>query len=691
MRAPFAVGFLLLLNASAFCQSLPEMSISLAPGASLPLGENATYFSYGAGAELTAGISAIVPFVSPRLSVGYDYVPLASLGAVHFLHAGAGVSIPFSIMPKLRLSPYILGGYTYGMISNGSGQGGGPFVKGGVELALLLNQLLSLGLDASYRWDIGSWGGFGISLYSGVSFPIALPKPSPGPKAIKGLELLSVDLAPVFPALFKLYDVNPFGTLKLHNLEKSAITDLTVDFYVGSYMDNPTRLVSLPSLEPNGEQEVKVKALFSEGVLRITEATKVSGKVSVNFVLDGQPYTREFSLAVRINNRNSITWDDTRKAATFVTPNDPLVLTLGKSAVSVTADVPCGQVDKWLTAAMALHEALRAKGLRYSTNPNTPFSDVFHNASVVDSVWFPQEELSYGAGNCSDLTVLYCSLLEAVGAHTAFITTPGHIYAAVQLDVPPDQVNRVFSRPQDLIVKEGKTWMPVEVTLVGDRFLNAWQTGAQEWREFDPKGQTEFLPVAESWQVFEPVGQIPALGTTVKLPDLATMAAAYRTELNAFIDQELQPRVAVLRKDIASRKNDPKPLNSLGVVYAQFGKLDMASTQFEAASRMGNYVPALINLAGVRFLAHDYGKALDLYAKANGLSPHSAVALLGLARTNAAMENYGEARAQYDALKQVNPDLARQFAYLGEQGTSSARAASADAAAGRMTWDEGGQ
>ena len=248
---------------------------------------------------------------------------------------------------------------------------------------------------------------------------------------------------------------------------------------------------------------------------------------------------RDFTETVRINNRNSLTWDDTRKAATFVTPNDPLVLALGKNAVAATSDVPSGQVDKWLIAAMTIHEAMRVKGLRYSTNPNTPFSDVLHNASVVDTVLFPQEELAYGAGNCSDLTVLYCSLLESVGAHTAFITTPGHIYAAVQLDVPPEQISRVFARPEDLIVQDGKTWLPVEVTMCTDPFVDAWQTGAQEWREFQPKGQTEFVPVETSWQVYEPVGQIPALATTVKLPDLAAMSAAYKTSFKQFVDQEL--------------------------------------------------------------------------------------------------------------------------------------------------------
>jgi tetratricopeptide (TPR) repeat protein len=691
MRAVCAVLVFAAIAAPAFPQTVPEVSVSLAPGASLPLGDNSSYFSFGAGAEITAGLEKVLPAVTPRLALGYDWVPLRSLGFVNLFRAGAGLSMPFQIMPGLRLSPYLLGGYTYGTISDGSGQGGGPFVKAGCELAWLLGPLASLGLDVSYRWDIGAWGGLALSLHSGVHFPIARPQAAPAPRAIKGLEMQSPELAPAFPALFKLYDTKPLGTVKLRSLEKTPMSDLTVDFFVASYMDNPTRVLSLANLDGGATVDIPLKALFSEQVLKITEATKVSGKVSVSFVLDGQPYTREFALTLPLNNRNNITWDDTRKAAAFVTPNDPLVLTLAKSAVAVTSDVPSGQIDQWLLAAMAMHDALRAKGQRYSVDPNTPFDQISKNHTQLDTVYFPQETLAYGAGDCDDLTVLYTALLQSVGAQTAFITVPGHIFAAVKLDVAPDRAGRFFSRLQDLIVRDGVVWLPVEVTMCGSGFLDAWQTAAQEWRQYDPQGLADFLPVSESWKVYEPVGQIPAIATTVKMPDQAAVSVAYRAELSRFVDQQIQPKMTVLQNDISARKNDPKPVNSLGVLYAQYGRMDLAAAQFDKASRMGEYVPALINLAGVRFLSRDYPAALALYTRANTKDSTNANALLGLARTNAALERFDDARAQFAALQKVNPDLAAQYSYLGGQGTTTARGVSLDAASGRMVWDEGAQ
>ena len=87
------------------------------------------------------------------------------------------------------------------------------------------------------------------------------------------------------------------------------------------------------------------------------------------------------------------------------------------------------------------------------------------NKNVADFIQFPLQTLDNRGGKCSDLSVLYASLLEAVGVETAFITTPAHIFLAVALTLDPQEARKVFGHPEDLIFKEGKTWLPLEVTL----------------------------------------------------------------------------------------------------------------------------------------------------------------------------------------------------------------------------------
>ncbi len=49
--------------------------------------------------------------------------------------------------------------------------------------------------------------------------------------------------------------------------------------------------------------------------------------------------------------------------------------------------------------------------------------------------------------------------------------------------------------------------------------------------------------------------------------------------------------------------------------------------------------------------------------------------LLGYARVNHELENYGSVRTAYEELKKADPDLATQFAYLDLRGDEAARAA----------------
>ncbi|MFW6293995.1 MAG: hypothetical protein ACOC7V_16970, partial [Spirochaetota bacterium] len=63
---------------------------------------------------------------------------------------------------------------------------------------------------------------------------------------------------------------------------------------------------------------------------------------------------------------------------------------------------------------------------------------------AVDFLQFPRQTLTYSSGDCDDLTALYIALLESVGVDTAFITVPGHIYAAFAVETSPEEARREF-------------------------------------------------------------------------------------------------------------------------------------------------------------------------------------------------------------------------------------------------------
>jgi transglutaminase-like putative cysteine protease len=48
-------------------------------------------------------------------------------------------------------------------------------------------------------------------------------------------------------------------------------------------------------------------------------------------------------------------------------------------------------------------------------------------AGIPDSLNYPYQTLFYRGGDCDDLSILFCSLMESLGVASAFITVPGHI------------------------------------------------------------------------------------------------------------------------------------------------------------------------------------------------------------------------------------------------------------------------
>src|SRR5208283_4491156 len=113
-------------------------------------------------------------------------------------------------------------------------------------------------------------------------------------------------------------------------------------------------------------------------------------------------------------------------------------------------------------SAVRLFSALRAVGLRYVVNPLSPYETLSRDSTAVDFVRFPVETLDAKSGDCSDLSVLYDSLLESTGVDTAYITTPGHIFTAFNLGMTAEQAVRVFGKTDDLITKDGVAWVPIE-------------------------------------------------------------------------------------------------------------------------------------------------------------------------------------------------------------------------------------
>ncbi len=695
--------------------STPPFSLRASPQLTLPLGGDSDFFRLGYGASLSAEYRMpFLPILYAGAGAEYSYIPIVNTTQMSLINLGLIAGVKMNIASIFGFRVYGAAGGYYSQVHRFPLSDFGLMASGGLGLTFALGPRMVLDAGAAYRMYFGLYNdlainaGFSYALGGGTPAPKppvekpqtqtpapqplkqTTPPPAPAPKPAvtkgAGLDLAAPQALSVFPILFKFYNDNPIGVAELRNKDTSPAENIRVTFLVKQYMDNPKECKAPASLKSGETGSVDLYGLFTNSILTISEATLVSANLTIEYTMGGKPQKKDMTLAIRIQDRNAMSWDQTAKAAAFITSKDPSILKFSKNVSSAIKGKATAALNANILSAIGIHQALDLYGLSYVVDPVTPHAAASKDPTMVDFLQFPRQTLDYKAGDCDDLTILYCALLESVGVETAFITVPGHIYAAFSLGSTADEARKLFTHYDDLILIDGTAWMPVEVTERKGGFVSAWQSGAKTWRENKTKGQAELLPVHAAWTKFESVG-ISADPLAMTLPAEDQLVGSYTREVLKLIDNEISAQVNTLL-DREKKAQDPsKPANELGVLYARYGLYDRAETEFQKAVKK-EYAPALVNMGNLLYLDKDYRGAIGYYERAQKKDPANSMAILGIARANHAMENYGDAKAAYAALTKADPAMAQRFAYLDLRGEEAARAAAVNQASTAMEWNE---
>jgi hypothetical protein len=249
--------------------------------------------------------------------------------------------------------------------------------------------------------------------------------------------------------------------------------------------------------------------------------------VTIDYRSLGARRQANLPLQMPIYHRNAFAWDDDRRAASFVSARDP--------AASLFAKYTASTVRRYLEAnpglfsgipedvllAAALFETLYLYGISYVIDPASSYIELAENASALDSLNYPYQTLFYRGGDCDDLSILFCSLLEILNIQTAFITIPGHIYMAFDVG---------HWSSANLLEYDGRRWLPLEITAPGLGFVEAWRIGAREWRNAGSSGR--FYPIREAWKLYQPVSVPGAADNLPVMPSEAEILERFEAELN---------------------------------------------------------------------------------------------------------------------------------------------------------------
>ena len=653
------------------------LSLEVRPAFDMPLGDSSQWFNYGGAVDL--GLNYKIPHSLFFLLGGleYSYAPIQAAASTSLAALRVGGGIQYPLTSGISAFSYVSGGYYFATYNDFTAAANDPYLAGGIGLKFALMPTFNIEVGAQYKNYLGLYQG----ISAGAGIDVALGNLG------GSVDVPKIELRPAFPVFYKHYDDHPVGNVEIKSNLKVPATNISAQVFIKEYMDAPKEVNICNTLAPGETRTADLYALFTDKVLSVTEGTKVAAEISVFYKVEGQTYENKHVETLTLWGRNAMTWDDNRKAAAYVTAKDPGVLNFARSVTSYIGSRENRSICDNLRAAIALHEAIDLYGMNYTPNPKTPYAEVSKQKDAIDFLQFPRETFQYRAGDCSDLSILYGALLQAVGIDAAFITIPGHIFIAVDTCLAPGQAPKELIPTGQFIAYKGHAWVPLEVTSIHDGFYRAWQLGAKEWNENTQTGQAGFYPISEAWMVYQPVG-LPGADITVAVPQSDQILSAYLTEVQKYLDAAIEPQVAKLQEQIQS-SGSIAAMNSLGVLYAKFGQPKKAETVFRQILDKEPYLPALLNLGHLYFRKSDWKNALIYYQQASEVGPGNPHALLALARVNQELQKYPDAKTSYEKLKAISPDLASQHPYLGEGKESGLRAA--EAASGRkvVLWESG--
>jgi tetratricopeptide (TPR) repeat protein len=648
-----------------------DIELLVTPSLALPVGGSAALYGVGGGAELS-GTWALppLPLLHVGGAVGYYALPTKAgtlLSAVAISGAGGVRWEPIrriGLLLDARAGTYV-------------GVYGGEarmnfFASAAPGLEFQLSPAFRIGAGAEFIGLLTS----GLPLYTGIGVRLTGVWVPTAQKPKGFLFINQPELLPVFPILFKYYDTNQIGTVRIENRGKQNAANLKVSLLMPEFMDSAKESPPVPQLKRGESVDVPLYALFSDRILSVTEGTKVPGIITVTYSVRDDILSQERTESIRIYDRNAMTWDDDRKVAAFVTAKDPAVLRLAKEiAGGVREDTrQAGNLE--FRVAMALFQGLAAYGVNYVVDPGSSYASRSASDTEVDFIQFPRQTLQYRSGDCDDLTILYCAMMEAVGIETAFITVPGHIYSALRLSMAPQEVARSFQdSSRKFIVKEGKAYLPVETTMISKGFVAAWERGASQWVEAGAKAA--LYPVRDAWNTYESVG-IREADPSLIYPDWNSTLTTYGPEYQKFVLADLKPQVDAIQQQVKSSGATPKLRNRLGVLYARYGMYNEAEKELKAIVAGSDYAPALMNLGNIALLRGNPDAALGFFTRARKSEPRNPAVLAGLARTLYDQKRGADAARALDQLAQVDPDAAAQLSYIKGETAGASRAAAGD-------------
>ncbi|MCH7763074.1 MAG: tetratricopeptide repeat protein [Candidatus Marinimicrobia bacterium] len=451
--------------------------------------------------------------------------------------------------------------------------------------------------------------------------------------ALVSIKSASIKPNPVFRSLHRHYESGDFAEVTLKNSSERELP-VEVSLFIPTTMDVPheERIV----LPPKSKNQYNLGVTFSNKILTNLDAAfdhLVQPEIKVTYFQENQEkFVVKKLPSTYIMGKGKISWDIPERIASFVTPEDKLIDRLTRDIIQHYRKVLDELLNRSnLGKGIILFDALGAMGLTYSPDMQTPFIQISKNRSAFDSVKYPSELLKSRVGDCDDLTVLYGSMLENIGIATMFLDVfapgEGHIFLMFDSGLNEEEAMEFSINETEYVVHNGRIWIPVETTLIGETFFTAWNQGALEYHRRKKENMLKEIDIRAAQSIFPPSRVLES-----------EMELDYTLEEHTLLKRDLEQYSERLKQLVLMYVGDIKSTEDYylaGTVYLEFGRLTESRNMFQKALEKQPGFADAQNGMGVSYIMdRKYDEALFYLTQAAVNDSSHGGYLLNIAITN---------------------------------------------------------
>ena len=369
--------------------------------------------------------------------------------------------------------------------------------------------------------------------------------------------------------------------------------------------------------------------------------------IEASYFDNGKRVAFDKTPTINVYDKHRLTWDDRDRYAAFITPKDPPVLNLVRSVVTQYKET---KDPAQLSAAV--FDMMGVYGMTYIPDPTNPYQITSGKVDTVDYVQFPRETLERKSGDCDDLVALYSAALESMGIDTRVLEVPGHMFMMFSTGIAADDDG--YTMDKMYAIYEGRLWIPVETTLLGNAFVSAWEKGAATYYKWKDNGLT-VLDVHTSWEKYKPAS-LPDSNLKQSEISRADIEKKFPSDHMSVLKISSQTKTRRYLNVIKKNPSDVEAHLQMGIILAKAGDRDEAMKYFDKVLELEPKNAAAMNNRGNVFMIEDkYVEAQKAYLAATQASPKDANVWVNLARAYKATKDTKKAKAAFVKAQALDP------------------------------------